>query len=49
MLNKVPRGLIFAGLDVLESNAAQSATALHDFDRSFPACWNGFVQATCFS
>ncbi len=36
MLNKVPRGLIFAGLDVLESNAAQSATALHDFDRKLP-------------
>jgi phosphopentomutase len=33
MLKKVPRGLIFAGLDVLESDAAQSATALHDFDR----------------
>ena len=36
MLNKVPRGLIFAGLDVLESNAAQSAAALHDFDRKLP-------------
>ena len=36
MLKKVPRGLIFAGLDVLESNAAQSATALHDFDRRLP-------------
>jgi len=36
MLNKVPRGLIFAGLDVLESNAAQSATTLHDFDRKLP-------------
>lgn len=33
MLKKVPRGLIFAGLDVLESDAAQSATALHEFDR----------------
>ncbi|MFI5246980.1 MAG: phosphopentomutase [Nitrospirales bacterium] len=33
MLKKVPRGLIFAGLEVLESDAAQSATALHDFDR----------------
>lgn len=37
MLNKVPRGLIFAGLDVLESNAAQSAAALHDFDRKLPS------------
>jgi phosphopentomutase len=36
MLKKVPRGLIFAGLDVLESDAAQSATALHDFDRQLP-------------
>lgn len=36
MLNKVPRGLIFAGLDVLESDATQSATALHDFDRRLP-------------
>ncbi len=33
MLNKVPRGLIFAGLDVLESDATDSAAALHDFDR----------------
>jgi phosphopentomutase len=33
MLKKVPRGLIFAGLDVLESDPAQSAMALHDFDR----------------
>jgi phosphopentomutase len=33
LLKKVPRGLIVAGLDVLESDAAQSATALHDFDR----------------
>jgi len=36
MLKKVPRGLIFAGFDVLESDAAQSATALHDFDRRLP-------------
>lgn len=33
MLKKVPRGLIFAGLAVLESDVAQSAMALHDFDR----------------
>ena len=33
MLKTVPRGLIVAGLDVLESDAAQSAAALHDFDR----------------
>jgi phosphopentomutase len=33
MFKKVPRGLIFAGLDVLELDTAQSATALHDFDR----------------
>jgi len=36
MLKKVPRGLIVAGLDVLESDAAQSAAALHDFDRRIP-------------
>ena len=36
MLKKVPRGLIIAGLDVLELDAAQSATALHDFDRRLP-------------
>ena len=36
MFKKVPRGLIFAGLDVLESDAAQSATALHDFDQRLP-------------
>jgi phosphopentomutase len=33
MLKKVPRGLIFAGLEVLESDSAQSAAALQDFDR----------------
>ena len=33
MFRKVPRGVIFVGLDVLESDAAQSVTALHDFDR----------------
>ena len=36
ILKKVPRGLIFAGLDVLQPDAAQSATALHDFDRRLP-------------
>jgi len=36
MLNKVPRGLIFAGLDVLESDASRSAAALYDFDRRLP-------------
>ena len=40
MLRKVPRGLIFVGLDVLESDAAQSAAALHDFDRQLP----GFLE-----
>lgn len=33
MLKTVPRGLIVAGLDVLESDSAQSAAALHAFDR----------------
>ncbi len=36
MLKMVPRGLIFAGLNVLASDVAQSATALHDFDRRLP-------------
>lgn len=36
MFKKVPRGLIFAGLDILELDTAQSATALHDFDRRLP-------------
>ena len=37
MLKKVPRGLIVAGLDVLESDAERSAMALQDFDRRLPA------------
>lgn len=37
MLNKVPRGLIYVGLDVLESNETASAEALHDFDRRLPS------------
>jgi phosphopentomutase len=36
MLKKVPRGLIVAGFDVLEPDAARSAAALHDFDRRLP-------------
>lgn len=36
MLKRVPRGLIFAGLDVLQSDAAESVSALHDFDRRLP-------------
>jgi phosphopentomutase len=36
MLKKVPRGLIVAGLDVLESDATQSAAALQDFDQRLP-------------
>ena len=46
MLKKVPRGLIFAGLDVLDSDAARSATASMIFDRLFQGCWNSFAQAT---
>ncbi len=37
MLKKVPRGLIVAGLDVLESDAERSAIALQDFDRRLSA------------
>jgi phosphopentomutase len=36
MFNRVPRGLIFVGLEVVGSNAEQSATALEDFDRRLP-------------
>lgn len=36
MLKKAPRGLIVAGLNVLEPEASQSAAALHDFDRRLP-------------
>lgn len=36
MFKKVPRGLIVAGLEVLEPDARQSAAALHEFDRRLP-------------
>jgi phosphopentomutase len=36
MFRKVPRGLIVAGLEVLESDAGQSAAALHEFDQRLP-------------
>lgn len=36
MFKKVPRGLIFAGLDVMGSDAATSAAAIQDFDRRLP-------------
>lgn len=36
MLNKVPRGLICASLDLLSEDAAQSATAVQEFDRRLP-------------
>ena len=36
MFNKVPRGLIFAGLDVIDSDAGASAAAIQDFDRRLP-------------
>jgi len=37
MFNKVPRGLIFVGLDVIGSDAGTSAVAIQDFDRRLPA------------
>jgi phosphopentomutase len=37
MFNKVPRGLIFAAVDVIGSNAGTSAAAIQDFDRRLPA------------
>lgn len=36
MLNKVPRGLICAGLDLLSEDAVQSATSVQEFDRRLP-------------
>ena len=36
LFNKVPRGLIFVGLDVIGSDAERSAAALQDFDRRLP-------------
>jgi phosphopentomutase len=37
MFNKVPRGLIFVGLEVLHADAGKAAGALQDFDRRLPA------------
>jgi phosphopentomutase len=36
MLNKVPRGLICASLDLLSEDAVQSATIVQEFDRRLP-------------
>jgi phosphopentomutase len=36
MLNKVPRGLICASLDLLSEDAVQSATAVQELDRRLP-------------
>ncbi len=36
MLNKVPRGLICASLDLLSDDAGRSATAVQEFDRRLP-------------
>ena len=36
MLNKMPRGLICASLDLLSEDAGQSATAIQEFDRRLP-------------
>jgi phosphopentomutase len=36
MLNKVPRGLLCASLDLLSEEAAQAATAMEEFDRRLP-------------
>ncbi len=33
MFHKVPRGLIFAALDIVDHDANQSAASLQDFDR----------------
>jgi phosphopentomutase len=36
MLSKMPRGLVCASLDLLSEDAAQSATAVQEFDRRLP-------------
>ncbi len=36
MLSKLPRGLVWASLDLLSEDAAQAATAVQEFDRRFP-------------
>jgi phosphopentomutase len=36
MFNKVPRGLIFVGLDVMSPDTNQAVAALQDFDRRLP-------------
>jgi phosphopentomutase len=36
MFTKVPRGLIFVGLDVMGPDTEQSAATIHDFDRRLP-------------
>jgi len=36
MFNKVPRGLIFAGLEVLGADTGKAAGAVQDFDRRLP-------------
>lgn len=36
LLNKMPRGLICASLDLLSEDAGQSATAVQEFDRRLP-------------
>jgi len=36
MLNKMPRGLVCASVDLLSEDARQAATALQDFDRCLP-------------
>lgn len=37
MLNKVPRGLLYASLDLFPEQPEQAATALQEFDRRLPA------------
>jgi phosphopentomutase len=36
MLSKLPRGLVWASLDLLSEDAAQAATAVQEFDRRLP-------------
>lgn len=36
MMNKVPRGLLYVSLDILQDDEVRAATALHEFDRRLP-------------
>ena len=49
MLNKVPRGLILPDLMCWNRTWHSRPRPFMILIDGFPACWNGFVQATCLS